>query len=142
MVEVERIMSKESDDAALPDPQFEKLLNQDVARSAGSPDPARDDLLAKLASPARRRMRSRFSSDIQSVTITSDKRSYRPQKVLDESSGGMGLLIDDVQDLRPGDHIEVSYLDSTMTAVVRAIVPTGSRSYRLGIEWLEPPLYP
>jgi len=58
--------------------------------------------------------------------------------VVDESSGGIGLVVASQQGLQVGQPVEVGYGGFPIRAEVRYIEATADGRFRLGLRWVDP----
>ena len=73
------------------------------------------------------------------MTICGRERDYTAT-VLDESSGGVGILLEEPMleetgEFRLGADLDTGYQAVPRTATIAFIAKSGSTRYRLGLEW-------
>jgi hypothetical protein len=82
-----------------------------------------------------RRQWDRFLNDVVHVHVSPAPGVTFAAEVLDESFGGIGLLVDDAQHLAVGRVVELEYNDTPLEAIVRHISPKQLGRHRVGLEW-------
>jgi hypothetical protein len=65
-------------------------------------------------------------------------RTVQSGTVIDESSGGIGLLVDQVRGLEVGQQVEINYADFPIRAEIRCIEFALGGRFRVGLKWLDP----
>lgn len=83
-----------------------------------------------------RRQWTRFDPQTKEVLVVADGHQ-ETALVVDESFGGICLLLDSTIDVRLDDNIDLIYQGAPLTGIVRRIEPLGDNSFYLGIEWLQ-----
>ena len=96
--------------------------------------PKLSDLDQRTGCRERRRW-GRFVSDVGQLGVARRGRQQRPAEVLDESFGGIGLLVPDAADLAAGVAVDLTYDGTPMQGVVKSVVPDSQAGSRVGIEW-------
>jgi hypothetical protein len=91
--------------------------------------------LSHGALPSERRKWGRFVADVGELVVHVASDDCRPAELLDESFGGIGLLLCDGTRLFVDRQVEVSYDGIAIGGVVRAIEPFDGDRYRVSIEW-------
>lgn len=83
-----------------------------------------------------RRQWRRFLGEAVDVRLAQDMGEPLPAEMLDESFGGIGLLLDDAQPLAVGQELDVLYNGTPIRAVVRYVGLSENGRHRVGLEWL------
>lgn len=82
-----------------------------------------------------RRQWGRFVVDVGKLVVSVAPSDQRNAEVLDESFGGIGVVIDDASGLEPGLDLDLNYEGVLMRGTVRSVRPYEGGRYRVGIEW-------
>jgi len=82
-----------------------------------------------------RRQWGRFVVDVGKLVVSVAPSDQRSAKVLDESFGGIGVVLDDASGLEPGLDLSLNYEGVLMRGTVRSVWPHAGGRYRVGIEW-------
>jgi hypothetical protein len=83
-----------------------------------------------------RRQWGRFVVDVGKLIVSLTPTEQRSAEVVDESFGGIGIVIDNASGLQPGRDLSLAYDGVPMRGTVRSVHPHGGGRYRVGIEWL------
>jgi hypothetical protein len=97
-----------------------------------------DPVVAKSLLPEQRverRQWGRFGVDVGKLVVSVAPSDQRNAKVLEESFGGIGVVIDDASGLEPGLDLSLNYEGVLMRGTVRSVWPHEGSRYRVGIEW-------
>jgi hypothetical protein len=81
-----------------------------------------------------RRTHSRRPSDLGDLIVTTST-GQQVARAVDESDGGIGLLMPNVNDLRRGDLLQVTYGGTTRWGSFRWYQRHSDGRYRAGIQW-------
>ncbi|MEX0937946.1 MAG: hypothetical protein WDZ59_08790 [Pirellulales bacterium] len=84
---------------------------------------------------AERRQWSRFLARVGEVSIRLEGGDERQAMAVDESFGGIGLVVDDAAGLEYGQEVVVSYDGATLYAIVKYVAPNGEGRHRVGLQW-------
>lgn len=77
----------------------------------------------------------RFESDGQTIALLTPDGMSQLAVVLDESFGGMGLIVADATGLDAGCELQVIYHGAPMWGVVRVVQPDPDGGFYVGVEW-------
>ena len=78
----------------------------------------------------------RFLAEVREIVMRNGPLLSQPAEVVDESFTGIGILVDEVSQLRPGRELDVDYKGAPMRATVRHISPERRDGrYQVGLEW-------
>ena len=100
------------------------------ASTSVAPDP----LGSELRVEEDRREVPRLSPNQCKVEI----RTLQVGTVIDESSGGIGLLVDNIRGLEVGQQVEINYADFPIRAEIRCLEYAIGGRFRVGLKWLDP----
>ncbi len=78
----------------------------------------------------------RFDADESQVELLTET-GPRQGVIVDESYGGIGLLLDDVQGLTVGQNVQVVYYGAPVNAIIRRILDEFEGRCEVGIEWIK-----
>ncbi|MHB8970740.1 MAG: PilZ domain-containing protein [Pirellulaceae bacterium] len=95
-----------------------------------SPDSREDD--AREA--AERREWARYRSDLQRVVVLGPPAQVA--SIVDESFGGIGIVVRNVRGLSVNQPITLLYSDAPMVGTVRRIEPTFYDAFQIGVQWV------
>lgn len=90
--------------------------------------------LANAATDVDRRTCGRYLSGNSEIEFQVGSRTIRA-KLHDQSLGGIGILVDQVQDIAFGQQVDVRLCDESAIGYVRSICRAPDGGYRLGISW-------
>lgn len=83
-----------------------------------------------------RRLWGRFVADLGDIRIHLDDGLRLNAEVLDESFGGIGLLLEEGSPLEVGSEVSLFYDGTPMRGVVRNVRDSGDGKIRIGVEWI------
>ncbi len=83
-----------------------------------------------------RRLWGRFVADLGDIRIHLDDGLRLNAEVLDESFGGIGLLLEEGDPLEVGTEVSLFYDGTPMRGVVRNVRDSGDGKIRVGLEWV------
>ena len=87
------------------------------------------------ASSVERRQWGRFVSHVGKLVVRTADHDGTPAEVMDESFGGIGIVLQDGPLLDIGDEVEISCDGTPMSGVVRNIAAEEAGRQRIGVEW-------
>jgi HPt (histidine-containing phosphotransfer) domain-containing protein len=82
-----------------------------------------------------RRKWARFLARVGEVRLRLNDGEERPATAVDESFGGIGIVVEDATGLDFGREVVVSYDGTTMDAIVKYIAPDRQGRHRIGLQW-------
>jgi hypothetical protein len=77
----------------------------------------------------------RFIVDLGKLVLSAAPSDQRNAKVVDESFGGIGVVVDDASGLEPGLDLNLNYEGVPMRGTVCSVWPYEGGRHRVGIEW-------
>jgi hypothetical protein len=83
-----------------------------------------------------RRKSMRFPADVDQIAIVT-KAGLLMGTVIDESYGGIGIVVSDASAMQLGQELELLYSGAPLTGTVRRIVAQSDGTHTIGIQWVD-----
>ncbi len=96
-----------------------------------------EDAYESAAAIEDRRGWIRAASAFSQLCVRCDDNLTVMCQVLDESVGGVGLVVDDAAIFEIGQEVELIYAALPMIATVRSCVEWADGKYRVGLQWID-----
>jgi hypothetical protein len=80
-----------------------------------------------------RRDWTRYHSDLKRVVVLG--QTSQVASIVDESFGGIGIIVRDIRGLSVNQPIKLLYSDAPMTGMIRRIGPASVNAFYVGVQW-------